>query len=56
MKRTTKKEVFTRWITLKVSEKQYQDLKTLKELSGQNMSTMMRNNIAFLLAYYKPKT
>jgi hypothetical protein len=42
-------------INCKVTEQQYQDLKAIKETSGISISTLMRNNIAFLLAYYKPK-
>ena len=54
-KRTTKKEVFTHSINCKVTDKQYNDLLAIKEISGISISSMMRNNIAFLLSYYKPK-
>jgi hypothetical protein len=54
-KRTTKKEIYTHSINCKVTDKQYNDLKAIKKISGISISEMMRNNIAFLLAYHKPK-
>jgi hypothetical protein len=48
--------IYTHTVNCKVTNSQYNDLLKAKEISGISISTMMRDNIAFLLAYYQPKT
>jgi hypothetical protein len=48
-----KTKKYTKRINLIISEKQFKDLQTIKENSGKTISKLMRENIVFLLEYYK---
>ena len=53
MRTYTKKMVkHTKAINVKLSEDQYNTLIEIREISGKNISTLIRENLIFLTHYY----
>ena len=46
---------YTKSINIKLTDTQFNDLKKLKKLSGLTMSKLIRNQLPFLLMFYKKK-
>ncbi len=53
--KTKKKNIYTHNLNCKVTEQQFNDLKTIKLLSGQSISKLFRDNISFLINFYSKK-
>ena len=48
-----KTKLYTHSINIKLTDQQYSDFKLIKANSGKTISHLIRDNIQFLLTFYK---
>ena len=48
-----RKLVYDKSMNIKLTEKQYQQLQEIRTLTGKSASKLMRENLAFLVAYHQ---